>query len=436
MAEKRVVVQVLADTKPFLKSLSRLKKLAEGIDSAQIRRSNSVLKALAQNAKINKQIQKIKADTAAGEAKAQESAEEHQKRMISGAGKYAAIMIGVARSVMGGLKTGYQTGAGVVNAARVYGVNPEMASRARALYSAFGGTPEEGLGALQKFLQNRLEFMLYQQGPLKEGSARFGLDTRALMSGNLEDFVRDLRRIRQERNLPDTQVQGLLQAVGLGGDPALMRMVTGTQEDFEAGLKRMNEQIIQTNEQLKKNEELQKDVNTIQNNTKTFLADFAGNFQPITKWFSELPAGVQVAAEGLWEIGKLAVQLKALKWVIGSVGAAGGSALAAKAGLPFLGSAGLLAGAALGMPLVGEEFAKGLTQIKHYLTTGDDWDKSYEYAYERDKYYEKARQNNVNVTVNVQQPTGASSDATTWGERLADAMAWQNRVDFYTGGLR
>lgn len=429
MAEKRVVVQVLADTKPFLKSLSRLKKLAEGIDSAQIRRSNSVLKALAQNAKINKQIQKIKADTAAGEAKAQKNAEEHQKRMISGAGKYAAIMLGVAHAVMGGLKTGYQTGAGVVNAARVYGVNPEMASRARALYSAFGGTPEEGLGALQKFLQNRLEFLLYQRGPLKEVSSHFGLDTRTLMNNDFIGFVSDLRRIVQEKNMPVDRVQGFLQATGLGGDPALMRMVTGTQEEFESGLKRMNEQIIQTNEQLKKNEEIQKDVNTIQNNIKTFWSDFTGNFQPITRWFSELPAGVQVATEGLWEFGKLAVKLKALQWVIGSGSAAGGASLSA-------GSAGLFTGAALGMPLVGVEFAKGLTQIKHYLTTGDDWDKSYEYAYERDKYYEKARQNNVNVTVNVQQPAGASSDATTWGERLADAMEWQNRVDFYTGGLK
>ena len=59
MSEKKVVVQVLADTKPFIKSLGKLRAIAESVNSAQIKSSNKVLKNVASTARINQKIQQI-----------------------------------------------------------------------------------------------------------------------------------------------------------------------------------------------------------------------------------------------------------------------------------------------------------------------------------------------------------------------------------------
>lgn len=429
MAEKRVVVQVLADTKPFLKSLSRLKHLAEGIDSAQIRRSNSVLKALAQNAKINKQIQKIKGDTNKAQEKAQKSAEESQKRLIKGASTYASVIAGVAvmaRSLWGGLKTGYQVGGDIANTARVFGGNPEEVSRARALYSAFGGEPEQGVSAMQKFLQNRLDFLMYQRGPLKEASARFGIDTRELMSGNFEGFVKELRRVRSERNLGDFETQGLLQALGLGGDPALMRMITDSTDVFQQRLNDANKQLSVTREESQKQEELQKSVNTITNNVQTQYAKLASVMTPVVKAFSDINPVLQATIIGIGGAGVAAkiVSLGAKVMTGGAVGSAAGVGAS-------LGSAGLIGSAVLGMPLVGSEIAKGVTHLKRYFTTDDDWSKSYDYAYNPEKYYNQVR--NTNITVNVQQPAESAQSSSIWGQRLGEALMPQLSSDIFSG---
>ena len=194
MSEKKVVVQVLADTKPFIKSLGKLRSIAESVNSAQIKSSNKVLKNVANTARINQKIHQIALKNAKIQERVSRDAERAQGRFLQGAVRTVAVLDMVRRSfnvIKGGFLSGYKTGRDIVDPARTYGVPLQQATRANALYSAFGGEAGGGAKIMSDFLQNQMEFMLYQRGTLKEASALFGLNPATLMHGELVDFVKE-----------------------------------------------------------------------------------------------------------------------------------------------------------------------------------------------------------------------------------------------------
>lgn len=287
MAEKKVVVQVLADTKPFIKSLSRLKKLAEGIDSAQIRQSNKVLKNLVQNEKINKRIQKLAIQSAKMQETSMSRAVKHQKGLLDGMMKYAAGLFtvsklwGMGKKVFG---SGLDYGMGAVSAGRTYGASPVEAARVNALYSAFGGKAGEGVKTFEQFMSNLREFQIYGRGPLVSAGARFGVNEDILRKGDFLDFVKALRGVAQSRNFNPMATQSMLEELGMGGDFALMKMVSESEEEFNKSMQVFNQAAISTEETLSGVEDTMTQLQVATNNVKTAFEELVPYVGKIIEW--------------------------------------------------------------------------------------------------------------------------------------------------------
>ena len=347
MSEKKVVVQVLADTKPFIKSLGKLRAIAESVNSAQIKSSNKVLKNVASTARINQKIHQIALKNAKIQERVSRDAERAQGRFLQGAVRTVAVLDMVRRSfnvIKGGFLSGYKTGRDIVDAARTYGVPLQQATRANALYSAFGGEAGGGAKIMSDFLQNQMEFMLYQRGTLKEASALFGLNPATLMHGELVDFVKELRRIKEERGLNKFQTQGLLQAVGLGGDAAIMRMVSGTREEFLSGIASMSRTDQPSEKTLSGIEKTEKEFETMKTNIKTKFAEWASYLGPVIEKFNKLGATTQAVATAMASLGGALGAGALLKGGAGTAMKLGGRSLLTH--FPYVGAA--IAGGYLG----------------------------------------------------------------------------------------
>lgn len=265
MSEKKVVVQVLADTKPFMKSMLRIRKLAESLDQKQFKSSSKLLENVRKRTNFEAKIMKMSEKLSKIDDKRNKENLKSQNKLIKGfnvikeATSFAIKVAGYA----------YNAGRDIVDPARVFGLSGEESSKVNALYSAAGGKSDGGADVLSKFMQNKLDFELYQKGALKDAASRFRIDVNALRSSDFLGFIKQLREIVKTRGFDDFRTQGLLQAVGMGGDAAIQRLVSSSEESFNEMVKKYEDAQKLDKKESESIEEIEKNVESLKNNVKT-----------------------------------------------------------------------------------------------------------------------------------------------------------------------
>lgn len=271
---KRVVVDVVANTKPFVASILKLQKLSEALNKKQTKSSINILKNVLKNAQINRKI----SDFAEKTRKSYKGIEDSSRRVSTNMAIISASLFSIYRVMQKGSKIAYSTGKEMLDVADTYSVSPKEAEKSRNLSVIFGGTGEEGQAVLGKMLFNRMLFEKEQTGEFKSAAGRMDVDASVLKSSDLLELIKNLRKLKEERNLSGTDVQYTLYKMGLGNIAFLQRAVMQPEEEFNESLKKLEEQVKVTEEEFDKTRKTLSNFETILNNIKVTTTKLFGEF--------------------------------------------------------------------------------------------------------------------------------------------------------------
>lgn len=327
----KVTVEVVADTRPFLRSIAKLRRIAAQLNNVNYQHSNKLLKNILANHKLNEKITK----------EVQKQNKEYAKtgklisNTVSGLGKLAAIGASIT-----GLKTlasvGYKTGEGIYNTAAVYGGNPNDVVQARGLIARGGGRAEEGEQLYSKFMQDALLFENFQQGPFKRAAGEFGLDPRILRTGNVEQIISNIRELDKKRNYDPLRRQALLQEMGLGNNAAVMNLLNMSDEEYARNVAEVNEKLEESRIEWEKQLKLQQEWNKAMDDFKQQLMQLVQYLTPVLEEFNKLPTPLKNLTLALGTIGAGALFKGGLNLVGSLLGLGGGKVLAGFGGIKVL----------------------------------------------------------------------------------------------------
>lgn len=348
----KVTVEVVADTRPFLRSIAKLRRIAAQLNNSNYKNSTKLLKNLFANHKLNEKITR----------EVQKQNQEYAKsgKLISSNVATLGKLALVGATIKSIISTGYRAGESIFNAAATYGGNPNEVVRARGLITRGGGRPEEGESLYSQFMQNRMLFAKYQEGGFKKAAGRFGVDPRVLMTENIGDLIENLRKLSKARGYDSFTKQAILQEIGLGGNPAIMNLLNMSNEEYAKNVAEVNEELEKSKVEWEQQLRAQQEWNKAMDSFKRQLMLLTQAIVPLLEAFNKLPTPLRTVSLAL---GPLAVgSLFKGGSKLGSAALGLGGKILGRAGAAV---SGVLGGTTLGTAALVTAIIAGLTTFFH-----------------------------------------------------------------------